>query len=203
MFTGIVEELGTIASMKRHPKGALLSLKNSPLLEEMQIGQSLSINGCCLTLIELQLSGYLFDLVEESLSRTNLQFLKAGDRVNLERPLRYQDRFGGHFVQGHVDGVGKIISKDACSDGSWWLTVSASPGILKYIIPKGSITLDGISLTIADLQETHFSSAIIPHTNKITTLGFKQAGDPLNIEVDMMAKYIERFVNPLKENMHG
>lgn len=195
MFTGIIEEMGWILAIEWHSQGARFHIQTPTILEDVRIGQSISVNGCCLTVIEVQSSRWTGDVVQETLHRTNLRYLKIGDRVNLERAVRFQDRLGGHLVQGHIDEIGHISDKQFLSDGSHWLTIAASPSILRYVIPKGSIAVDGISLTVANLQETHFSLAIIPHTASMTTLYFKQPGDAVNLEVDMMAKYVERLIN--------
>lgn len=197
MFTGIIEEVGFIQSIEWHAQGARFHIQASTVLEDVKIGDSLSLNGCCLTLVKHQSKIWTCDVTQETLSRTTLKNLQAGDRVNLERAIRYHDRLGGHLVQGHVDEVGEIIHKESLSDDSWWMTIAASPAILRYMITKGSIAVDGISLTIADLQKTSFSLAIIPHTSQVTTLGFKQMGDTVNLEIDLMAKYVERLIHPL------
>lgn len=196
MFTGIVEELGIIQTIEWHTQGARFYIQATIVLEDVQAGDSLSVNGCCLTVISRQSTQWACDAVQETLNRTNLNLLKVGDRVNLERAVRYQDRLGGHLVQGHIDETGKILNKHSLSDGSWWVTIAASPTIMRYVIYKGSIAVDGVSLTIADLQETSFSFAMIPHTAQATTLGFKQSGDEVNLEVDLIAKYVERFTCP-------
>ena len=200
MFTGIVEELGTVQAIEWHTKGARFHIQASIVLEESKIGDSLSVNGCCLTIIDRQANHWTCDVVQETLNRTNLKYLKVGDRINLERAIRYQDRLGGHLVQGHIDETGKITSKTSLPDGSWWVTISANPAILRYLIFKGSIAVDGVSLTIADLTENAFSFAMIPHTAHVTTLGFKQQEEEVNLEVDLLAKYIERLIHPLPTN---
>lgn len=197
MFTGLVEELGIIKSIEWHASGARFTIQALIVLEDAKIGDSLSVNGCCLTIVNKQTNQWICDVVQETLNRTNLKHLKVGDLINLERAIRYQDRLGGHLVQGHIDETGKIISKQSQLDGSWWVTVSASPDILRYLVFKGSVAVDGVSLTIAELKEDAFSFAMIPHTAHVTTLGFKQNGDAVNLEVDLMAKYIERLMNPL------
>lgn len=197
MFTGIVEEMGTIQAIEWHSKGARFHIQASTVLEDAKVGDSLSVNGCCLTIVNKQSHQWTCDVVQETLNRTNLKHLKAGDRINLERAVRYQDRLGGHLVQGHIDETGKILSKQSLPDGSWWVTIATSPVIRRYIVFKGSIAVDGVSLTIADLKEDFFSFAMIPHTARVTTLGFKQSGDDVNLEVDLMAKYVERLINPL------
>lgn len=199
MFTGIIEEMGIIQKIEYISPGARLSLKLPPLYSQLHIGQSLAINGCCLTLINWQLPIATFDVVEETLIKTNFLELKPGDKVNIERALSNHHRLDGHLVQGHVDGIGKIIEKNQLPDGSWWLTIAAPSQIFRYLIKKGSIAVDGISLTIAKTESSTFSVALIPHTSQFTTLGFKKIGDSVNLEVDMIAKYIERMTTPYKE----
>lgn len=201
MFTGIIEELGVVQAIEWQAKGARFYIQASTILEDVQIGDSLSVNGCCLTIVNKQTNHWACDVVQETLDRTNLKRLKVGDRVNLERAIRYQERIGGHLVQGHIDETGTISSKYPLSDDSWWITVNASVDIMRYIIFKGSIAVDGVSLTIADLKEDSFSFAMIPHTARSTTLGFKQIGENVNLEVDLMAKYAERLIYPLLKNL--
>jgi riboflavin synthase len=196
MFTGIVEELGCIQAIEWHSQGARFSIHAAIVLEDVKVGDSLCVNGCCLTVIKHASQTWTCDIVQETLNRTNFKHLRVGDRVNLERSVRYQDRLGGHLLQGHIDETGQILSKQSLSDGSWWVTIAASPAILRYAVYKGSIAVDGVSLTIAELQEASFSFAMIPHTAHVTTLGFKQMGEQVNLEVDLMAKYVERFISP-------
>lgn len=200
MFTGIIEELGIIQAIEWPAKGARFYIQASIVLEDAKVGDSLSVNGCCLTIVNKQSNQWICDVVEETLNRTNLKYLKVGDHVNLERAVRYQDRLGGHLVQGHVDETGKILSKTLLPDSSWWIAISVSPTIMRYLVFKGSIAVDGVSLTIADLKEDSFSFAMIPHTARATTLGFKQIGENVNLEIDLMAKYVERLINPLQTN---
>ena len=196
MFTGIVEELGCIQTIDWHAQGARFHIQASLVLDDVKVGDSLCVNGCCLTVIKHQPTLWTCDVVQETLNRTNLRHLKEGYRVNLERSVRFQDRLGGHLVQGHIDETGEILIKKPLSDGSFWIVIGASPAILRYAVSKGSIAVDGVSLTIADLQETSFAFAMIPHTGHTTTLGFKQPGDLINLEVDLMAKYVERLTRP-------
>lgn len=195
MFTGIVEELGIIQAIERGEKSARFYIQSSSVLDDAKEGDSISINGCCLTIVQRNSHQYTCDVVQETLHRTNLKHLKAGDRVNLERAVRYQDRMGGHLVQGHIDETGTILSKDALGDGSWWMTIKASPQVMRYLIFKGSIAIDGVSLTIADLNDETFSFAMIPYTAQMTTLGFKQIGELVNLEIDLMAKYVEKLIS--------
>ncbi|WP_068469435.1 riboflavin synthase [Candidatus Protochlamydia phocaeensis] len=198
MFTGIVEELGKIASIEWKTSGARFHISAHRVLEDAKIGDSISVNGCCLTLVDFSSQGWYCDVVQETLDRTNFRLLKEGDSVNLERAIRYQDRLGGHLVQGHIDDVGTIKNKQALSDGSWQVTIQLSPDLMKYLVYKGSIAVDGVSLTIATLGEKDFSFAMIPHTAQVTTLGIKKPGELVNLEVDLMAKYIERLLVPFQ-----
>ena len=188
MFTGIVEELGTVNARD----GGRFTFEAATVLEDLKIGDSVAVNGCCLTVVEIGEGWWRADAVDETLQRTNLADLRAGDPVNLERPVRLADRLGGHLVQGHVDAVGEIV--DAAPD----LRVKAPSDLLKYVVTKGSITIDGCSLTIVDVFDDGFSVAIIPHTAEVTTLGRKGRGDRVNLEVDLVAKYVERLL--LREN---
>ncbi|MCU1448873.1 MAG: riboflavin synthase, alpha subunit [Acidimicrobiales bacterium] len=188
MFTGIVEELGTVKARddRRFTFGARV------VLEDLKVGDSIAVNGCCLTVVEVGGGWWRADVVDESLARTNLADLGAGDPVNLERPVRLTDRLGGHIVQGHVDAVGEIV--EAAPD----LRVKTPPDLLRYIVTKGSITVDGCSLTVVDVFGDVFSVAVIPHTAEVTTLGRKGVGDRVNLEVDLVAKYVERLL--IREN---
>ena len=184
MFTGIVEELGTVVARN----GPKLRIGASLVLEDAKQGDSIAVNGCCLTVVAQSHDWWEADVTGESYNRTNLGDLHAGDRVNLERPVRLQDRLGGHMVQGHVDAVGEIL--DAVPD----LRVRMPTELLRYVVEKGSITVDGISLTVVDTLDDGFTVAVIPHTAEVTTLGRKGPGDRVNLEVDVMAKYVERLV---------
>jgi riboflavin synthase len=184
MFTGIVEELGTIESIE----GSQISIGATKMLEEVQMGDSTAVNGCCLTVVAWGDDWWEADVSDETFARTNLGDLKPGDRVNLERPVRLMDRLGGHVVQGHVDAVGTIV-KPAPD-----LQVAMDPELTRYVVEKGSITVDGISLTVVDALDDGFTCAIIPHTENVTTLAHKQPGDTVNLEVDMMAKYAEKLL---------
>jgi len=184
MFTGIVEELGTVVSRQ----GPKLRLGATTVLEDIELGASIAVNGTCLTVVGWGDDWWEADVVEESYSRTCLGALQAGDRVNLERPVRLADRLGGHLVQGHVDAVGTIV------DGAPDLRVSLPEDLLRYVVEKGSITIDGISLTVAGVHHDGFSVAVIPHTAEVTTLGTKGPGDPVNLELDVLAKYVESLL---------
>ena len=194
MFTGIVEELGSVASRE----GGKLRINASLVLEDVQLGASIAVNGCCLTVVDWGGDGdaacdkpswWEADVTEESFARTSLGDLRMGDPVNLERPVRVQDRLGGHLVQGHVDGIGVIV--EAAPD----LQIRVeNRDLLRYVVEKGSITIDGISLTVVDVLDDGFTVAVIPHTLEVTNLGTKEVGAPVNLEVDVTAKYVERLL---------
>jgi riboflavin synthase len=186
MFTGIVEELGHLQSRD----GGRFVIAARDLLDGLRVGDSISHNGCCLTVVEIRDASYAVDAVAETLSRTNLGDLRPGDPVNLERPVRLADRLGGHLVQGHVDAVGVIVAP--APD----LQVQAPAALLRYVVEKGSITVDGCSLTVVEVLPDGFTVAIIPHTAAVTTLGLRKPGDRVNLEVDMIAKYVERLLVP-------
>ena len=187
MFTGIVEELGTVVS--RH--GPRLRIGATTVLGDIEMGASIAVNGTCLTVVGWDGAGgwWEADVVEETYDRTALGALEPGHRVNLERPVRLSDRLGGHLVQGHVDGVGEIVT--AAPD----LQVRTDPALLRYVVEKGSITVDGISLTVVATLPEGFTVAVIPHTTAVTTLGHKGTGDQVNLEVDITAKYVERLLS--------
>jgi riboflavin synthase len=188
MFTGIVEELGTIEARD----GDRLRISARLVLEGARIGDSTAVNGCCLTVVALDPDAgwWEADVSDETWSRTNLGALAPGDPVNLERPVRLADRLGGHLVQGHVDAVGTVGR--AAPD----LLVHAPPDLLRYVVEKGSITIDGISLTVVDVLPDGFTVAVIPHTAAVTTLGVRRPGDAVNLEADVIAKYTERLLEP-------
>ena len=186
MFTGIVEEMGAVAGLD----GGKLRIKASEILEDVVLGASMAVNGCCLTVVDWDVDSGWFDVdvTDESFARTQLGDLCIGDLVNLERPVRLQDRLGGHLVQGHVDAVGVIVN--AAPD----LKVEVPVELNRYLVDKGSVTVDGISLTVVDPATDGFTVAVIPHTCEVTTLGRKGPGDRVNIEVDVMAKYAEKLL---------
>jgi riboflavin synthase len=195
MFTGIVEELGTVASLERWATGARLRVRCSTVLSDAQEGASIAVNGVCLTALDLQPDCFAADLSPETLSVTNLGDLRAGSRVNLERPVTAATRLSGHIVQGHVDATGVLMSLEELGHGNWWLKLLAPGGLDRYLIRKGSIAIDGISLTIATLDPGPIVAAtIIPHTYASTTLGFAQPGARLNIEVDVLAKHVDKLL---------
>ena len=194
MFTGIVEEMGSVKALRREAGAARLVIAASTVLDSTAIGDSISVNGVCLTVVEMGADAFTADVAVETLSVTNLGELKAGARVNLERALQLSARIGGHLVSGHVDAVGRIRSRREEGSG-WRIFFDAPDSVLRYVIKKGSIAIDGISLTVADVDRTGFSIAMIPHTAKLTTLGFKTAGDGVNLETDIIGKYVERLLS--------
>jgi riboflavin synthase len=199
MFTGIVEELGRVKAVIPDDGGARIEIEATKVLDDARIGDSIAVNGCCLTVVERADNWWAADAVTETLERTTLGALHAGDPINLERPVRLQDRLGGHIVQGHVDGVGCVAEQVALPDGSSRITIEAPPEVLRYVVEKGSIAVDGISLTVASLAPTRFDIAVIPHTLAVTTLGARRLGARVNIEVDVLAKYVERLLMPARE----
>ncbi len=193
MFTGIIEEMGAIASQEKTLAGTRFSILASTVMGDLKIGDSVSVNGTCLTVVSRSERDFSVEVSPETLSVTTLNSFTAGTPVNLERAMRLNERIGGHLVAGHVDGVGVIRSRH--QDGNAiLLTIGAPPEILRYCVAKGSITVDGISLTINEVTDRGFSVAIIPHTAKVTTLGIKQVNDPVNLESDLIGKYVERLL---------
>ncbi len=194
MFTGLVEELGRLRALESNATGARLVIEAKTVLDDVALGASISVNGCCLTVVEHDGGTFAADAVEETLRRTSLGGLQAGDPVNLERSVRLADRLGGHMVQGHVDGVGTIRELTPLPDGSTRVGVAAPGELLRYVVEKGSITVDGVSLTVTAVDDGGFEFALIPHSASVTTLGTKILGAPVNLEVDVLAKYVERLL---------
>ncbi len=194
MFTGIIEELGRIESIEQRTAGARIRISCREILSDAREGSSISVNGCCLTALDLRPDSFAADLSPETLSRTNIGALHPDSLVNLERPLLATGRLNGHVVQGHVDGTGEFLSYQALGDGNWWLKVRIPAGLLKYVVQKGSIAIDGISLTVAEFEDGVVSVAIIPQTYTATALREHAPGDLVNIEVDIFAKYVENLV---------
>ncbi|MFQ6040783.1 MAG: riboflavin synthase [Candidatus Poribacteria bacterium] len=194
MFTGIVEEIGAIAQVIRGGHSGKIVIEAKKVLEECKIGDSIAINGACLTVIEVDADSFVADVSPETLRRTNLGELKRGDKVNLERSLRLQDRLGGHLVLGHVDEVG-IISKLQAEDIATLMEVTVSAEAMRYIVFKGSVCVDGVSLTVANLSTNAFEVSLIPYTKRITTMGLKKVNDRVNIEVDILGRYVERLLS--------
>lgn len=189
MFTGIVEELGTVIKA-----GTKLEVRCSTVLSDLSIGASIAVNGVCLTAVAVSKESFAADLAPETLSRSNLGDLIAGSRVNLERPVTPATRLSGHIVQGHVDATGEVVALDGLRDGNWWLKVRVPKSLGRYLVEKGSVTLDGISLTIAAIHDDVIGVTIIPHTFANTTLGQARLGSKLNIEVDVLAKHVEKLL---------
>lgn len=193
MFTGIVEELGSVKTLRRSTAGARLTLAARVVLENTALGDSICVNGVCLTVTEMTGAEFSADVAAETLKVTNLGALQPGQQVNLERALRMSSRVGGHLVTGHVDSVGRLRERRQ-EGNSWRILFDAPDTVLRYLIKKGSVAVDGISLTVADLDAAGFSIAMIPHTAMLTTLGFKSAGDSVNLETDIIGKYVERLL---------
>lgn len=194
MFTGIIEEVGVVESIKKGASSAVITIRADKVLSDLKTGDSVAVNGVCLTAVNITGRGYSADVMHETLRRTNLGSLKSGSRVNLERAMAADGRFGGHIVAGHIDGTGRIISMTK-DDNAVWITIDTDASILKYIIDKGSITIDGISLTVAAVTNENFSVSVIPHTADSTTLLEKKPGDTVNLENDMIGKYVEKLLS--------
>lgn len=193
MFTGIIEEIGTVISVLRGKHSAVLTIEAKKILDGTKVGDSIAVNGVCLTATALGSEQFQADVMHETLDRSSLGSLVAGSPVNLERAMEAGGRFGGHIVSGHIDGTGKI-AKIHSDDNAIWYTIQASPQILRYIIEKGSIAIDGISLTVAALSSQDFQVSIIPHTLQQTILGQKKPGEIVNLENDCIGKYVERLL---------
>ena len=193
MFTGIVEELGAVTDLVDLGDAARITVHGPTVAGDARHGDSISVNGVCLTVVETDGISFTADVMKETLDRSALGGLTTGDPVNLERAARLDSRLGGHLVQGHVDGVGRILARDPAEQ---WeeVRVSLPPGLHRYVVEKGSITVDGISLTVTGVSPEEFSVSLIPTTLKLTTLGHKGVGDPVNLEVDVLAKYVERLM---------
>lgn len=194
MFTGLVEEVGTLQGLQTGPKTCILTIGCRKVLEGTEIGDSIMTNGVCLTVTSLGGTYFTADVMNETLSRSDLGDLRPGSPVNLERAMPADGRLGGHIVSGHIDGTGTILSirEDA---NAVWFTVGADKALLNYVVEKGSIAMDGISLTVAAVTDQSFSVSLIPHTRAVTNLASKKVGDPLNLETDIIGKYVEKFVS--------
>jgi riboflavin synthase len=195
MFTGIVEELGHVASMEKHTTGARLTIQCSGVLHDATLGASIAVNGACVTAVQLGPDYFSADLAPETLKRTNLGALQSGSPVNLERPLRANSRLDGHFVLGHVDSTAEILSLDDLGKDNWWLRIRVPAELTRYIVSKGSLAVDGISLTVAEVEGDVVSFTVIPHTYEHTTLHAYRPGAWVNLEVDILAKHIEKLTN--------
>jgi riboflavin synthase len=194
MFTGIVEEMGAVESIQSQAAGARLKIHCKTVLEDLTEGASIAVNGVCLTAVDVRPESFSADLAPETLQRSNLGALRALSRVNLERPLTPNDRLSGHIVQGHVDATGEFLSMEALGDENWWLKVRVPAELDRYLVYKGSVAIDGISLTVAALDRDVLSVTIIPHTYRNTTLGTYEPGSHVNIECDILAKHVEKLM---------
>lgn len=194
MFTGIVEELGHVLDFQHQATGARITIGCSGILHDAEVGASIAVNGACVTAVELAADRFSADLAPETLRRTNLGCLRPGSLVNLERPLRANSRLDGHFVLGHVDGTAQVISLEALGNDNWWLRIRISTELIRYIVSKGSVAVDGISLTVAEVADDLVGFTIIPHTYEQTALQARSAGELVNIEVDILAKHVEKLV---------
>ena len=193
MFTGIIEEIGTVVAMTHGARSFSLEVRAQKVLEDTKIGDSISTNGVCLTVTELSENSFKADVMPETVSRTALQELTAGSLVNLERALSPQTRLGGHIVTGHIDGTGRI-SQRRNDDNALWISIECAPSLLRHIVEKGSITIQGVSLTVARVDESSFAVSLIPHTQSVTTLHNLRIGSLVNLETDIIAKYVEKML---------
>lgn len=193
MFTGIVEEIGHVHSVRRNGPSLRLVLSGAVVLEDVKLGDSISVNGICLTVTDFDRSTFSVDVMPETLKASSLDGVRPGTRVNLERAMPANGRFGGHFVSGHVDGVGRIVKKRPLANAVYF-DIECETSLLRYIVPKGSISVDGTSLTVFDVSARGFTLSLIPHTYRETVLGQKQVGEAVNLECDMLAKYMENLM---------
>lgn len=197
MFTGVIEEIGTVRRIEHGAKGARLTIQAKTVLEDTRIGDSIATNGVCLTVVSMTGDSFSADVMAESLRRSSLGTLQGGSPVNLERAMAANGRFGGHIVSGHIDGTGTIASQKR-EDNAVWVKIKTPAPLLRYIVEKGSIAIDGVSLTVAAVTDTDFSVSIIPHTGAQTILLGKKPGDPVNLECDVIGKYVEKLTAPHK-----
>ena len=195
MFTGIIEEIGTVRRIERGTAGARLTIAAKTVLEGTKLGDSIATNGVCLTVVSLTADSFSADVMAESLRRSSLGALQSGSPVNLERAMPLNGRFGGHIVSGHIDGTGTVASQRR-EDNAVWVTVHAPAALLRYIVEKGSIAIDGVSLTVAAVDQTGFAVSIIPHTGAETILLGKKPGETVNLECDVIGKYVEKLLTP-------
>ncbi|MDE5764238.1 MAG: riboflavin synthase [Ruminococcus sp.] len=199
MFTGIIEEVGTVKEIRRNGNNSFIRIQADKILSDVHLGDSIAVNGVCLTVTSFDGKIFQADVMNETLSRSSLRTLRTGSPVNLERAMSAGGRFGGHIVSGHIDGTGNIINIK--NDGiAVWYTIKADSGIMRYIVEKGSVAIDGISLTVAKVGADNFSVSIIPHTSGQTILSSKKSGDIVNLENDIIGKYVEKLMNPVKTN---
>lgn len=195
MFTGLVETVGRVRSIKRGAASSVLSIEAPAIMQDVRIGDSIATNGVCLTATRVDDAGFCADVMHETLQRSSLGALSAGSAVNLERAMPANGRFGGHIVSGHIDGTGRIASTRR-DDVAVWYDIKAPEAIARYVVEKGSIAIDGVSLTVARVSENGFSISMIPHTADVTALGRKRAGDIVNLECDIIGKYVEKLLSP-------
>lgn len=200
MFTGIVEELGRVRRVVPSEGGARVEIEAEIVLDDVELGASIAVNGTCLTVVEHGDGWWAADAVSETLGRTALGALVPGDPVNLERPVRLAGRLGGHVVQGHVDGIGTVVAREPLPDGSTRFRIRVAAALVRYVVEKGSITFDGVSLTVAAIDGDTIDIAVIPHTLAVTTFGARQPGDAVNVEVDVLAKYVGRLLSGHEED---
>jgi riboflavin synthase len=193
LFTGIILGMGEVVSMRRKQTGASLTINAGDIARNAAIGDSIAINGVCLTVVGINAGSLSFDMSDETLNSTNLGQLRVGEKVNLEPSLRPDGKLGGHFVTGHVDAVGRIKSKTAIGD-TYKIAIEATPKVTSFLVEKGSVAVDGISLTVVDVSDDSFTVVIIPHTANVTTIGSKNVGDTVNLEADIIGKYVARFL---------
>ncbi|OPZ21689.1 MAG: Riboflavin synthase [Firmicutes bacterium ADurb.BinA205] len=202
MFTGIIEEVGTVKAVQHSGSNSFIRIEAKKVLEDVHLGDSIAVNGVCLTVTHFDSTTFQADVMNETLSRSSLGSLRNGSPVNLERAMAAGGRFGGHIVSGHIDGTGTV--SDIRNDGiAVWYTISANADILRYIVEKGSIAIDGISLTVAKVTDNSFSVSIIPHTASVTILGTKKTGDIVNLENDIVGKYVEKLMKPADSPQSG
>ena len=202
IFTGIMEEIGQIVSIKQGGRSARLAVKAAVVLEDVKLGDSIAVNGVCLTVNEFDRSHFAADVMPETMDKTTLGRLRPGSPVNLERAMQLGGRMGGHIVQGHVDATGVILQKQAL-DIAHIFRISAPGDLLRYVVPKGSITVDGVSLTVVDVFSDSFTVSLIPHTSGQTILGEKKAGDAVNLESDILGRYIEKLMKTADDSKHS
>lgn len=202
MFTGIIEEIGTVKNIQRNGSNSFIVIEAKKVLEDVHLGDSIAVNGVCLTVTKTDGSIFQADVMNETLSRSSLGELRQGSKVNLERAMAANGRFGGHIVSGHIDGTGIIT--DIVNDGiAIWYTISANADIMRYIVEKGSIAIDGISLTVARVTDRDFSVAVIPHTAEMTILSTKSKGQRVNLENDIIGKYVEKLMKPAEKSKNS
>jgi len=193
MFTGIIEELGKVSAIEKQPDAIRITIACKEVLSDLKRGDSISCSGTCLTAIEIDDQGFTADVMLETIRRSSLDGVKVGDPINLERAMNAATRFGGHIVQGHVDGVGEVVSREK-SDNWDWVKIRLPKDLMKYVVHKGSITLDGISLTVNEINDDVIAVSLIPETLRVTTLGYKNPGDKVNVEADVLAKHVEKLM---------